>query len=722
MSQKAYLGILRGGIFLSLLMVFFVFSGLLFPFITSKQLPFNILMELLLPVWAVFIWKYPSYRPQKSWITWGLLGYMVAIALSLVVSVDPGLSFWGDAERMLGIFHITHFLIFYLILISVFRQAKDWDYLFLSSVVTATIVSFIGLFRLTYSTIGNTAYVSGYLIFNLYFAAILFYRYRHNLWRWVLFLPVTIMLLEFAKAKTSGAIIGLGASIFLMIFLYSFWTKNKKARFFSWGVLITAVLALVILFSQQNAAWFQNSFLRNLTAQKNTFQTRLVSWEAAAKDFPQHPILGVGFGNFADVFDRHFDARFYTYSRGETYFDRAHNNLIDIAATTGAVGLLTYLAIFVALAYYLFRLIKQDKRDFEPFIIIGLISAYFIQNLAIFDSFVTYLGLMMILAYVYYLNNKLVTDKPLKNKKIEWPLLILGLVVISLFAYQTNGKAWQHFRLIIQGYEQMSQNDFGNGLKSYQEAFSLNTPLDRDGKVSLMNFFITNQAKFSTLPEDQKQELVSYIVELAQENVAHNPKDSLSQLQLAQVASAAYGLGLSDEYLDLTKNALDNSLASSPERLPIYFIKANLLGAENKFDEAIALLEPLPALNPDFPDAYCYLFKFHSSANHPEEASRYADDCLERGGAAVLGMSRDFLLLLDHYYQKQDWTHTLVLAKQLVAFQPKQVEANLFLAEVYYNLGDETNSSFYLERANILQGEKEAILESQNLDSEITTE
>lgn len=722
MNQKVYLIILKSGIFLSLFMVFFVFSSLLFPFITSKQLPFNILMELLLPVWAVFIWKYPSYRPQKSWITWGLLGYMVAIALSLVVSVDPGLSFWGDAERMLGIFHITHFLIFYLILISVFRQAKDWDYLFLASVVVATLVSIKGLAGLTYSTIGNTAYVSGYLIFNLYFAALLFYRYRHNLWRWTLLLPVVIMLLEFAKAKTSGAIIGLGFSVLLIVFLNALWTKKKKIRLFSWGVLLVGVLSLSVLFWQQDAAWFQNSFLRNLTTQKNTFQTRLVSWEAAAKDFPNHPILGVGFGNFADVFDRYFDARFYNYSRGETYFDRAHNNLIDIASTTGLVGLISYLSIFVALAYYLWRLFKQDKRNFEPIIITGLIAAYFIQNLAIFDSFVTYLGLIITLAYVYYLNNKLVTDKPLKNKKIEWPLLILGLVVISLFAYQTNGKAWQHFRLIIQGYEQMSQNDFGNGLKSYQEAFSLNTPLDRDGKVSLMNFFITNQAKFSTLPEDQKQELVSYIVELAQENAAHNPKDSLSQLQLAQVTSAAYSLGLSDEYLNLTRNALDASLASSPERLPIYFIKANLLGVENKFDEAIALLEPLPALNPDFPDAYCYLFKFHSSANHPEEASRYADDCLERGGAAVLGMSRDFLLLLDHYYQKQDWTHTLVLAKQLVAFQPKQVEANLFLAEVYYNLGDETNSSFYLERANILQGEKEAILESQNLDSEITTE
>ena len=92
----------------------------------------------------------------------------------------------------------------------------------------------------------------------------------------------------------------------------------------------------------------------------------------------------MGFGNYADVFDRYFDARFYNYSRGETYFDRAHNNLIDITSTTGVVGLVAYLSIFVAVAIYLLRLIKNKPGDFEPLILIGLFTAYFIQNLAVF--------------------------------------------------------------------------------------------------------------------------------------------------------------------------------------------------------------------------------------------------------------------------------------------------------------------------------------------------
>ena len=64
MSQKLYLNILKGGIFASFVIVFLVFKNLLFPYITSKQIPFNILMEILFVFWVGFIVKYSEYRPK----------------------------------------------------------------------------------------------------------------------------------------------------------------------------------------------------------------------------------------------------------------------------------------------------------------------------------------------------------------------------------------------------------------------------------------------------------------------------------------------------------------------------------------------------------------------------------------------------------------------------------------------------------------------------------
>jgi len=99
MNAKSYLAIMKYGLYGSFVCFVLVFSNLLFPFITSKQLVFNILMEALLVFWVVFIVKFPAYRPKKSYLTYGILAYFAAILLSCFTGVDFNLSFWGNAQR-----------------------------------------------------------------------------------------------------------------------------------------------------------------------------------------------------------------------------------------------------------------------------------------------------------------------------------------------------------------------------------------------------------------------------------------------------------------------------------------------------------------------------------------------------------------------------------------------------------------------------------------------
>jgi hypothetical protein len=135
MSQKFYAWFLKIGILASLLVVYFVFSNFLFPFITSKQISFNVIMEVLLILWLALIIKYPQWspfhsepgKPLGSWITISLITFLAAITLSSIVGVDFNLSFWGDIERMLGVFHVLHFFALYLIIITVMRKWGDWS-------------------------------------------------------------------------------------------------------------------------------------------------------------------------------------------------------------------------------------------------------------------------------------------------------------------------------------------------------------------------------------------------------------------------------------------------------------------------------------------------------------------------------------------------------------------------------------------------------------------
>ncbi|MCX6798219.1 MAG: O-antigen ligase family protein [Candidatus Falkowbacteria bacterium] len=658
MKAKVYLIILRLGVLLSLLTVFLVFNNLLFPYITSKQLVFNILTEFLLVFYLLFLAKFPAYRPKKSYITWGLVAYFVAILISLLVTVDFNLSFWGDAERMLGIFHLLHFLILYFIIITVFRTWKDWKLLFLASILIASLESYLGLrSALNYGTIGNTAYVSGYLIFNLFFSALLFLKENKKWLRWLYLLPVAIMLLEFRRADTSGAIIGLGTSILLFLFLFGFFNRNRKIKYSSLGVLVVLIIATIFLFSQSSAAWFKsNKFLYNLTVNKATFQTRLISWKGAARDFKYHPILGVGYGNYATIFDRQFDPKFFNYSRTETYFDRAHNNLIDIASTTGALGLLAYLSIFVALFYYLFIFAKPLLKKYrageeeagvklaEIFILIALVAAYFIQNLAVFDSLVTYIGLMIILAYANWLFNTKEVPATIEatsalKPKTEYISLALSLIIISIFTYTFNIRPWQMFVKTINSYSTILSGDVINGVAGYKEAFSANTPMDRDARFTFITLVTNNPNILAYMMPVEAKDFLDYVISLAERNLSYNPNDSLDQLQLAQVADLAARFNHQQDqatfnyYSTLSLQAIDTSIKASPRRLPLYFIKAHLFLVRGDADQAIESMKYGISLNSDYPDGYCQLSLIYFLLKDENSSYPYIDACLDKDGS-----------------------------------------------------------------------------------------
>lgn len=711
MSAKTYLRIIQAGLIASFLIVFFVFEDLLFPYITSKQLSFNILMEFLFAFWLVFIWRYPSYRPRRSYLTWGLSAYLLAVLASCAVSVDYNLSFWGDAERMLGVFHLFHFFLLYLLLISTFRSWREWRWLLTASVVVAAIVSVIGLRQAeVYSTIGNTAYVSGYLIFNLYFCFLLFNRGAGRASRWFYLIPAAIMLLEFASARTSGAIIGLTFSLLLMAAIYAFSHPQRVWRRGAALLLLAAVAAGIIIFTQREAAWFQGSYLRNLTTQKHTFQTRLISWRGAARDFPNHPIFGTGFGNYAITFDRHFDSKFYDYAKTETYFDRAHNNLIDITSTTGIVGLLTYLSIFAAVAFYLRRqyvfsraVVDQDGglRYREVVILVSLLAAYFIQNLAVFDSYVTYVGLMVTLAFIYWLDRESQEGeeeaRPARwvlADKHQWTAIILILAAAYLFASYTNIRPWKMFAGTIDGYARIMSGDLIGGYNSYYQALR-GTPLDRDARSTLINLVTSNPPLLSQLTTNQAQVVLDYAISLAEKNVAYNPHDSLLQMQLAQVLDTAARFYYQDlerfnAYSSRAVVAMERAVEASPGRATVYFAQAQMLLFRGDIQEALAAVEHGISLNPNYPEGHCRLAQFNTFLVKQEGGGVTEDDvraamdrCVDLGGAPDINSSSLLTAMLDAYTSDLDFERALPVAERFALLYGDHAEIWFNLAKLY---------------------------------------
>ena len=95
----------------------------------------------------------------------------------------------------------------------------------------------------------------------------------------------------------------------------------------------------------------------NPSSQDYSTAERLAHWIAGLHMFMDHPVLGVGIGNYSDAYPRYFITIF-TASLGH-----AHNYYINIAAETGFIGLIVFmlflLAVFVAGGHSLREINKQ---------------------------------------------------------------------------------------------------------------------------------------------------------------------------------------------------------------------------------------------------------------------------------------------------------------------------------------------------------------------------
>jgi putative inorganic carbon (HCO3(-)) transporter len=717
MPQKIYKLILTAGIYLSFLVIFFTFKQLLFPYISSKQISFNMLMEILFIFWAGLIIKYPAWRPKKSFITFGLLVFFGITLITCFTGIDFNLSFWGDVERMLGVFHLLHFLILYLLIITVMRSWQDWKYFLIFILVVADLVSVYGIgqkFSIFYSpygegriisTIGNAAYVGAFALFYIYFALILYFKEKKAGAKTFYAISIIINFFALLYSGTRGAYLGFAASLLIFFFLFAILNQDKKIKRIIIACSILFILLMAFFAVNSNKPWVLNnptlSRLFHYSMSDVTMNTRFLSWQSAWLDFPNHPLLGNGYGNYAATFDKYFNPKFYAYSAGETYFDRAHNNIIDIVSTTGAIGLLAYFSIFAAAFYYLIKGRRQGKIELGDFILlISLIVAYFIQNLVVFDALVTYMALMVMLGYIYWLSNQENTGKEDKDEKIInkeiFVLIIAGLIM--LFAvYQYNIKPLKMLAGTIDGQRYLASGDLIKVMEIYKKALSYKTVLDRDSRTTFIRSIAQAQGQLAGIERARANEIFDYAIELARENNKYNEEDTMNQLVLAQAANAAANVNMDNKekfnyYSAIALEAIDKSIAVSPGRATNYFLKAQIFLTRGEKDKAIDLLKYAAGMEEKFYESHCYLGRVLISYNITEEGFREMDKCIDYGGANSIYPADYVRQLASHYIEKKDWPKTLSLLIALTIQEPQNAKNYIELAKLYQLLGDKDNA------------------------------
>ena len=130
MREPILAKILRYFVYVTAFVPLIIFKDYISPFHFGKVIIFRSLVEVMIALFILLIWKDRSYFPKITVVGWAFLSFALAFSIATITSVIPYSSMWGSLERMGGVFTFWHYFIYFIILTAVFRKESDWINLF----------------------------------------------------------------------------------------------------------------------------------------------------------------------------------------------------------------------------------------------------------------------------------------------------------------------------------------------------------------------------------------------------------------------------------------------------------------------------------------------------------------------------------------------------------------------------------------------------------------
>ncbi len=548
-----------------------------------------------------------------------LILFLLISALSTLTSLQPSFSFWGNIYKNMGLFSLIHFVIFFFLLFVFLKQEKDWQKFLKLTAIVALLVSLFAIFQALSgvprppSTLNNPDFLSPYLVLVIPIFVALFFSSSK-----IFGFAAGTALIALFLTQTRSAYLGIFVSLLVFLFLFPFKKKGIKRNIFL--IFLTGFVLFSLFFFTSsgqklinNNSSFNQRFL-NLEHLKSSFIPRWQAQQSGWEGLTTRPLLGYGPENFFIPFDSFYQGTLdqtgslsQPGSLDETWFDKAHNFIFDIGATTGLFGLLIYISIFLSAIYLLFKRLKQSPSN--PYIYIALISSfsgYLVQNLLNFDTTVPFIYLMFFLSYANFkINEHSSGFVPQKAEQETGPfsqkhsfsfvfLNFFGLALIILLIFypflELQGHIFQANYYLNQGETYCRYGEFQKCFQSFEKGLSYNAkPINphlrrRYGFWAVS--FLTLLPKFSEVnPKSSFDPYLIRALHLQEENGQNEfPYFTRNYIYAGQISIALYqelsiNLGLVDipDYLEIAKQNFQRASALSPNRQSIHTEWSRLL-------------------------------------------------------------------------------------------------------------------------------------------------
>ena len=355
---------------------------------------------------------------QKDRINISLFIYFILLAASVYAAENKVFAIIGVPGRWEGLVTITLYM--FLFITARLYLVPD-EGLFKIILVTAIIVSIYGILQTmnfdpfprdvlrenwskrAFSTMGNPNFLGSYIVLIIP-TSIYFYIINKNITGLTAYAILFYCLLS---TGTRGAWLGTIASIMAFAAIHYMYFRYSKGEFTRYIILLVITILLLALYNFNTEGAFIDRFL-SIARDANEFLTkgdradysganRGFIWKRVAELIKKRPLTGYGIENLGEAFKKYYTQDMIELWNEVRYLDKAHNEYLHIAVTSGIPSLLVYLTFISQIILKgLFRLKNCKTALLILSSVIGYMTAAFFNISVVSVAYVywIFLGLL----------------------------------------------------------------------------------------------------------------------------------------------------------------------------------------------------------------------------------------------------------------------------------------------------------------------------------------
>jgi putative inorganic carbon (HCO3(-)) transporter len=249
------------------------------------------------------------------------------------------------------------------------------------------------------------------------------------------FMAVTLvglfLTILFTKSRSGILALGVSMGMFGLGYLWLQIKTLKRPSFAGLNTLLTqekwllstvgACLAAALIFGTPYSPSFTQSLYRSTTQQMtppspapaaNRLETggtesgeiRRIVWKGALKVWQRYPLLGSGVETFAYSYYQDRPVEHNLVSEWDFLYNKAHNEFLNFLATTGLVGLVTYLAVLGGMSWLgLTLLLNSNSPTHERLLSWALVSGLGALSVSNFFGFSTVMVSILLFLYAAWI-------------------------------------------------------------------------------------------------------------------------------------------------------------------------------------------------------------------------------------------------------------------------------------------------------------------------------